>query len=130
MTGHAEGETWGGREGREFRGLVKEGEEKREEAQRRRLGAVDRTYAKAAKARTYAPQTGGGGGGGMATFGAERFWHQFLNTAAKFGIKFPDCGTRTSIHHECWILDGCCYLPAAVHTKSAKNESYKNGFGP
>ena len=50
---------------------------------------------------------GGGGGGlerakfGMAKFGAVQIWHEFLNTTAKFGTKFPDCGIRTSIHCKC-----------------------------
>ena len=73
-----------------------------------------------------------------------------------FGAKSPDCGTRTSIDREWWLLfpvglwliaaiswrllDGCFgggsyYLVAVAHngnvrTKSAKNDTEKNGFGP
>ena len=28
----------------------------------------------------------------MAQFGAVKIWHESLNTMAKFGSKFPDCG--------------------------------------
>ena len=42
---------------------------------------------------------------GIAKFGAQKIWHQILlNTTAKFGTKFPDRGTRTSIRRECWLL--------------------------
>ena len=34
------------------------------------------------------------------------------------------------VDRECWLLDGCCYFPEAVPTKSGKNDSEKNGFGP
>ena len=39
----------------------------------------------------------------MAKFGAENICHQFLNTAATFGTKSPDCGTRTGTDRE-WRL--------------------------
>ena len=51
----------------------------------------------------------GGGGGhaklGMAKFGLENLWHQFLNITENFGTEFPDCGT-TSTDCEC----GCYFL--------------------
>ena len=40
----------------------------------------------------------------MCKIGAEKLWHQFLNTTGKFGTKFPDCGTRTKIDCEWWLL--------------------------
>ena len=48
---------------------------------------------------------------GMAKFGAEEIWHQFLTTTGKFGIKFPDCGTA-SVDHELWLLLGYCVVTA------------------
>ena len=48
-----------------------------------------------------------GGGGvervkfGMAKLSAVKIWHEFLNTMAKFGTKFPDCGMKTAMYREC-----------------------------
>ena len=63
------------------------------------------------------PKSRGGGGRisiiiifGLAKFGAGKVWHRFLNSMARFGTKFPDCRTRTSLHHDYWLLDAWCYF--------------------
>ena len=86
---------------------------------------------------------------GIAKFGAEKIWHQFSDTTAKFCTKLADCGTTTSIDREWWLLfptglwllavipwrpldgclDGCPYFLEVVghngdvHGKRAKNDS-------
>ena len=48
-------------------------------------------------------------------------WHQFFNTMANFGTKFTDCGTRTSVYRDCWLLSACCYFLEASECNLMKD---------
>ena len=76
---------------------------------------------------------------GMAKLGAEKIWHQVLNTTETFGTKFPDRGTTSIDRERCyflwafgWLLlflGGFWMVVVSLHAKSAKNDTEKIAMG-